>query len=55
MMNDLIEQGDPRVMGKGDIFDQYPYSGEKVKNFYNRFMSGEEIPTHWVNRTDFEK
>ena len=55
LMNDLTEQGDPRVLGKGYIFDQYSYAGEKVKNFYNRFMSGEEIPTHWVNRTDFEK
>ena len=55
LINDLTEQGDPRVLGKGDIFDQYPYSGEKVKNFYTRFMNGEEIPTHWVNRTDFEK
>ncbi len=55
MMNDLIEQGDPRVLGTGDIFDQYPYSGEKVKNFYTRFMNGEEIPTHWVNTSDFEQ
>ena len=55
LMNDLIEQGDPRVMGKGDIFDQYPYSGEKVKNFYTRFMNGEEIPTNWVNTSDFEQ
>ena len=54
LMNDLAEQGDPRVLGKGDIFDQYPYSGEKVKNFYTRFMNGEEVPTHWVNTSDFE-
>jgi hypothetical protein len=55
LINDLKEQGDPRVLGNGDIFDQYPYSGENVKNFYNRYMGGEKIETHWVNPTDFEK
>jgi len=55
LINDLKEQGDPRVLDNGDIFDQYPYSGENVKNFYNRYMGGEKIETHWVNSTDFEK
>lgn len=55
MIGDLKRQGDPRVLGNGDVFDQYPYSGENVKDFYNRYMGGEEIKTHWVNATDFEK
>ena len=52
---DLKQQGDPRVQGNGDVFDQYPYSGESVKNFYSRYIGGEKIKTHWVNPTDFEK
>ena len=55
MIGDLKQQGDPRVQGNGDLFDQYPYSGESVKNFYSRYMGGEKIKTHWVNPTDFEK
>tara|TARA_B100000900_G_scaffold33591_1_gene25301 strand:- start:12525 stop:12656 length:132 start_codon:yes stop_codon:yes gene_type:complete len=43
------------VLGLGDVFDQYPYSGENVKDYYNRYMGVEEIKTHWVNATDFEK
>ena len=55
LTRDLEQQADPRVLGQGDIFDQYPYSGENVKDFYSRYMRGEEIKTHWVNPTDFEK
>lgn len=54
LINDLKDQGDPRILGNGDLFDQYPYSGDDVKNFYHRHMSGEKIKTHWVNSTDFE-
>ena len=55
LIGDLKKQGDPRVLGNGDVFDQYPYSGENVKNFYSRHMGGEKIKTHWVNPSDFEK
>ena len=55
LISDLKEQGDPRVLGNGDLFDQYPYSGENVKDFYNRYMGGEKIEALWVNPTDFEK
>ncbi|MGB2164522.1 MAG: heparan N-sulfatase, partial [Flavobacteriaceae bacterium] len=55
LIGDLKQQGDPRVLGNGDVFDQYPYSGENVKNFYSRHMGGEKIKTHWVNPSDFEK
>ena len=42
LIGDLKKQGDPRVLGNGDVFDQYPYSGENVKNFYSRHMGGEK-------------
>jgi hypothetical protein len=54
-MNDkLIEDGDPRMTGNGDIFDTYPYS-EDNRNFYNRFMSGEKLKAGWINQSDIEK
>ena len=53
MKQKLTEQGDPRILGKGDIFDNYPYSGA-VKNYYNRYTSGEKVPAGWVNETDYD-
>ncbi len=51
----LREQGDPRVMGRGHIFDAYPYANHRNVNFYRRYMlEGEYIPTGWVNESDYE-
>jgi len=55
MMVELKEQGDPRALGKGEIFDRYSYADQKNVDFYNRFMAGEKLSTGWVNDTDFEK
>ncbi|WP_235297797.1 sulfatase family protein [Portibacter marinus] len=54
MMEKLIEQGDPRVLGNGEVFDQYEYAGSH-QGFYARYMSGEQMNTSWVNDSDFEK
>lgn len=51
----LRAQGDPRMFGQGDIFDAYEYAGESSRNFYERYMSGEDIRAGWVNESDFEK
>jgi arylsulfatase A-like enzyme len=53
----LIEQEDPRMSGKGDIFNSYSYSIEKGWNYYERFMAGEFSieGTGWVNPGDQEK
>lgn len=50
----LKQQGDPRMFGKGYIFDKYPYAQEKVKNYYERYMKGEKIPAGWIEAGDFE-
>jgi len=49
----LRQQQDPRVMGNGDIFDQYEYAHEADRNFYERYVNGEEIQAGWVNPSDF--
>ncbi|MDF1816861.1 MAG: sulfatase [Verrucomicrobiales bacterium] len=51
----LTIQGDPRMEGKGDVFDNYPYSGKATDKFYERYMSGEKLNAGWVSPTDFEK
>ena len=57
LFTELIEQGDPRVLGNGDFFDQAEYMDPSTVNFYNRYLSGEisESDAGWVNATDFEK
>lgn len=52
----LKRQADPRMFGKGDIFDQYPYARNEHRDFHRRFMAGEvekEI-IQWANPDDFE-
>ena len=57
MLKILREQNDPRVLGKGSIFETYSYSVEHGWNFYERFMQGEFTAeqTGWVNPSDYEK
>jgi N-sulfoglucosamine sulfohydrolase len=50
----LRQDGDPRMFGKGDVFDTYPYS-EDIRNYYNRVMAGEKLKAGWINESDIEK
>lgn len=49
----LKSQNDPRMEGRGEIFDKYPPS--EGDGLYEKFMRGEDVKTGWVNRGDFEK
>jgi arylsulfatase A-like enzyme len=51
---ELKAQGDPRMEGRGHVFDEYIYADEKTRNFYERFMRGEKVRAGWVNDTDFD-
>ena len=53
---ELLQQDDPRSLGKGDVFDRYPFAQESTKDFYNRYMKGEisRKSAGWVDSTDFE-
>ncbi|MEQ8548698.1 MAG: sulfatase [Cyclobacteriaceae bacterium] len=52
----LKQQGDPRMFGNGDIFNQYGFYKEKGWNYYERYMKGEFTikDTPWVSPTDAE-
>lgn len=52
---ELRQQGDPRMEGKGDVFDKYLHASPGFVNFYERYMKGEKLKARWVNETDFEK
>jgi arylsulfatase A-like enzyme len=49
----LKAQGDPRMEGRGHLFDDYtPTSGD---GFYEKLMRGGKVDAGWVSPTDFEK
>lgn len=49
----LKHQGDPRMFGKGDVFDQY-INASQQRLIWNRLKSGEKIPAPWINESDYE-
>lgn len=55
MEEELLSQGDLRMMGKGGEYEKYPYADSSGVNFYERYMRGEKVNSGWVNPSDFEK
>tara|TARA_B100001029_G_scaffold138639_1_gene117837 strand:+ start:275 stop:1876 length:1602 start_codon:yes stop_codon:yes gene_type:complete len=55
LIKDLTKNKDPRIIGEGDLFDNYIYAEKRTRNFYQRFMNGESLDSDWVNPSDFEK
>ncbi len=55
LFRELKEQGDPRMFGRGDVFDKYGFASEMWKNFYEKHQRGQKIRTGWVLPSDYEK
>ena len=55
MVAELRQQKDPRMFGRGHIFDEYKYADKSGVDFYERYMGGDKLNSGWVNPTDFEK
>lgn len=53
MLAKLKEQEDPRVLGSGEVFDNYLYAGPE-RGLYERLQKGEKVKTRWVNPEDYE-
>jgi hypothetical protein len=54
LFDELKAQGDPRMFGRGHVFEQYLYADPGLRNFYERYMAGEKLRAGWVHPTDFE-
>jgi N-sulfoglucosamine sulfohydrolase len=56
LIAELKKQDDPRVKGRGDVFDNYPFDDPEDWNFYERYIKGEikEYQTGWVDPADYE-
>lgn len=53
MTRRLTAEGDPRILGKGEVFMSYPYS-QSNRGLYEKLMAGQKVNTGWVYDTDFE-
>ncbi len=51
--SELKKQNDPRIYGKGEVFDNYV--PDRNVHFYERYMRGEKVRSGWINDSDFEK
>ncbi|MEM6689825.1 MAG: sulfatase [Planctomycetota bacterium] len=54
LIAELESEGDPRVVDKGFVFDQYKYAEPGGVNYFERHQRGEKLNSGWVNETDFE-
>lgn len=55
LFRELDLQGDPRVCGRGEIFDHYPYCDAGHRDYYNRVMKGEKLKwPGWIYKTDID-
>src|SRR5690606_1986274 len=53
MEAELRAQNDPRMFGRGAVFDEYkPAAGD---GYYEKFMRGDQVNAGWVSESDFEK
>lgn len=50
----LESQGDPRMLGNAQVFDEIEYTSANMRNFHNRRASGEDLHAGWIRRTDYE-
>ena len=54
LFSELQEQADPRVLGRGQIFDEYPFASDELRGFYERYLRGEKLDARWINDSDVE-
>ncbi|MBC8325448.1 MAG: sulfatase [Verrucomicrobia subdivision 3 bacterium] len=52
---ELKKQGDPRMFGRGDVFEKYGFAFDMWDQFYEKYQRGEKIRTGWVLPSDYEK
>ncbi len=55
LFQELKKQEDPRMSGNGDVFDNYPYSNSRMRNFYEKYLRGDltKQATGWLNPSDY--
>ena len=52
MTAELKQQEDPRMFGRGEVFDKYPSASKP--GFYDRYLRGEKPKAGWADPDDAE-
>ncbi len=42
------------MFGKGNLFDNYPSANPSERNFYEKWMRGQNVEHGWILDTDFQ-
>ncbi len=53
LMAELKEQDDPRMFGRGDVFDSYPVA-TRWAGYYEKFLAGEMAMGTWLIESDID-
>ena len=53
LIRELEAQQDPRILGNGAIFDNYPVA-TRWKGYYEKFLAGEMAVGTWINESDID-
>ena len=54
LFSELAAQADPRLLGQGEVFDNYPFAADELRGFYERRLRGEKPVTRWILESDVE-
>ncbi len=54
LFESLAAQDDPRMNGRGVIFDRFPYAVESLRNYHERYLRGERPTAGWIRESDYE-
>ena len=54
LFSELQEQADPRVLGRGQIFDESPFASDELRGFYECYLRGEKLDARWIDDSDVE-
>jgi len=54
LVAELQKQNDPRMIGKGYVFDNYPVAPLEYMNYYENYLLGKAKKVNWVNPEDYE-
>ena len=49
-----IAEADPRLAGRDDFFDAFPYANPNMNDLYERWKRGEAKLPHWIGPKDPE-
>jgi hypothetical protein len=54
MENELADQGDRRMSGRGAEYEAFPVAWEDQRGYYEKFVAGDTVRAGWIHSDDYE-